>query len=74
MALKVDDIVGKTWNQAYASGHRCGYMDAVSEIWLYMKDIPAGDPRWAILTDLAHYVHDRRDAVLAHADDAPSAE
>lgn len=71
MAL-AEEIVDKTWHTAYGQGHRCGYLDAVSEAWLYMKDIPAGDPRWPILADLLEFLHDRRDAVLAHVNEVPT--
>lgn len=73
MAL-TEEIVGKTWDRAYRSGHRCGYMDALGEVWIYMKDMPASDPRYAVLIDLADFLRERRESVLAHIDEEPTTD
>lgn len=62
------------FDSGWRHGHKCGYMDAVSETWLFMKDIPTTDPRYAALVDLADFLRDRRDRVLSHADETDRVE
>ena len=58
--------VGEAFDKGYEHGHRCGYQDAVGELWEYMKDIPYEDPRFAVLTDLNRFLRERRDSALEH--------
>lgn len=65
MAIEVE-TQDQIWDRAYAQGHRCGYMDAVAEVWDYGKDIPSTDPRFRVLVDLAEFLRTRRDRALEH--------
>ncbi|MES2211474.1 MAG: hypothetical protein V4515_15020 [Chloroflexota bacterium] len=55
-----------TWNRAYDSGYRSGYMDAIGELWtLERKAFDAGDLAKAnLISDLIQDVRDREAAVV----------
>lgn len=54
----------RVFDQAYAVGVRNGYIQAQVEVWDYMKDIPASDPRYAVIADLSHFLKERQDRAI----------
>jgi hypothetical protein len=58
--------IDQTWDKAWRAGHRCGYVDAIGEVYQIMHELPNTDPRFALLVEIADELRDRRDRVLEH--------
>jgi hypothetical protein len=54
----------RAFDQGYAVGVRNGYTEAQVRVSKYMKDIPASDPRYAVLADLSHFLKEEQERAV----------
>lgn len=54
----------KAFDQGYAAGVRSGYIEAQVRVWNYLRDIPATDPRYAVLADLSHFLKEQQNQAI----------
>lgn len=60
--VHVDQL--NAFDQGYAVGVRNGYLEAQVQVWDYIKDIPASDPRYTVLADLSHFLKEQQERAI----------